>query len=870
MDRPPKRAQQLLNFFSGKAEIEDIRGDLDELYYFHLENVSKRRADRFYWRHVLSLLFSYGLNKRKKAASYAPYYSQNSTAMIRNYFKIAIRNFAKHKLFTSLNIFGLALGMSICLIGLTMAVTVYQLDEFHKNKHRTFQINTQIDNGQEDLNYSSTFNAAGYYLHDNYPFVEQVVNIRSDFKPVVNHHGHDLSFNGYYADDTFFDVFTFDLVKGNSSTCLTDPFSVVLTEKTAEKLFRDRNPMGQTLETDMGTFTVTGIIKNLKQTHFYFEMLTSYSTFQQLAVEDPRNDWLNYHNHYTYVMLKEDAEANQLEDALALTTELAAPFHPGKNISLQAVEVSNIVPLRWNNRNSLGVGWDRQALIFFMAVGILILLPAVFNHTNLSIARSLQRAKEIGVRKVVGAQKGQIKAQFIVETVLMAAAAMVVSLLVMVPMKEAFMDMVYFTDVINTDLDLFQVLVFFGFAILVGLFAGIFPAQYFSRLTPTQTLKGSVLDGKNGVSGFKKGLFVFQFFLSLVFIIGVGAIAKQYQFVMNNSHGFQAENVLTIPFFGIDKQLALNELGKHRDVKSITASSTLPGLFNPERIDVTSNDLDTIPAMQVYIADQFTEHLHMELVWGDSESIKHSNQTEELVLVNEQFIQSLKVFDDQKDTLRFTLNDGTKCRVAGILKDFNFEPMMELISPMMMRHSLAKSNYALLTVSSNDMQSTITELESIWTEIDQEAGFDPTFLETEIEEAYFIMVAQIKTFSALGILAITISVLGLLGMVSYNTENRTKEIAIRKIMGATRSSLYYLLTKDFIKLIVISAMLAIPFSYVFYDKVFLHLLIRYGTGLGVAEVVISLLFLFIIGAAAIHWQTSKVTKANPATKLRYE
>ena len=870
MIRPPKLAQQLLNFFSGKAEIEDIKGDMEEMYYWQLENSNKRNADRFYWKQVLSYLFSYSLKRRKRAASYAPYYSQNSTAMIRNYFKIALRNFSKHKLFTSINVLGLALGMSICLIGLTMAVTVFSLDEFHEHKHRTFQIQTHIDDGEKDAIYSSTFHATGDYLQDHYPFVEQVVNVRSDFDPIVDHHGHDLKFNGYYMDATFFDVFTFDLLVGHPASALKDPFSVVLTEKTAKKLFREENPLGKTIETDKGTYTVTGVMANLHQTHFYFDMIASYSTYSVLNGLDLKNDWNRYHNHYAYVMLKDAESHTLLENALAQTTTHVSSFHPHKLIEFEYRKISELVPIRWNNTNPLGVGWDEAAIISIMAIGFLILLPAVFNHTNLSIARSLQRAKEIGIRKVVGAQKSQIKAQFIVETIIMAIIAMGVSLLVMTPMKAAFMEIIYFTDVIDTDLNVYQVLVFFLFALLVGLFAGIFPAQYFSKLTPHQTLKGNVLNATNGVSGFKKGLFVFQFFLSLVFIIGVAAIGKQYQFVMNSNHGFESDNILTVPFFGMDKQLALTELGHHPDVKAVTASSNLPGIYMPQRMEVTSNDMDTIPVMQVFIADGFIETMEMELIWGESQSLAQSNQTEELVLVNEQFIQSLKVFNKQKDTLRFTMKDGTNCRVAGILKNFNFEPMSELISPLMMRYSLEESRFALLQVNSSNIQNTISELESIWKGIDLEVGFAPAFLESEIEKAYEIFVIQIKFFTVLSVLAITIACMGLLGMVSYNTENRTKEIAIRKIMGAPINSLYYLLTKDFVKLIGVSAVLAIPFSYVFYDKVFLHFLIRYGTGLGVLEVIMSIAFLFMVGAASIYWQTSKVAKANPATKLRYE
>ncbi len=866
---PPKWAQRLLKKFAGKADLEDIQGDLDEVYEWKYTQEGRVRADLMYWKQVFSLIFSYGLRKRKSKAAYSTFYHKNSIAMIKNYFKIAFRNFSKHKLFTSLNVFGLALGMSICLLALTLSVAIYRSDEFHQHKDRIHQVNTYIANESEDKTFGSTFHATGNYLKANYPFIEEVVNIRSGFRPKVDHHGNDLDFRGYFADKPFFDVFSFNLVSGDPYSALKEPFSVVLTQKTAKKLFRDENPVGKTIETDMGSFNVTGVMEDLNQTHFFFEMLASYETFRELESTDLNNDWANYRNNYAYVLLQEGTKGNQLSKALEETSDRATLFHPNKTIELESIHLTGVVP-RWNISNALGIGWDQPSLIFFLTIGFLVLLPAVFNYTNLSIARALKRAKEIGVRKVVGAEKVQIKAQFIVETVIMALLALGGSYFIMIPMKREFLSMVYMAQVLDTDINAYQITAFVVFTLLVGFFAGIFPAQYFSKLNPIQTLKGKVMNGKNSVSGLKKGLFVFQFFLSLVFIIGVAAIGKQYRYALNNNHGFESDNILALPFNDIDKQVAMNELGNHPHVKAITASSNLPGVFSPNSVQATSNNIDTIEVIQVYVANDFIQDMKMKLIWGESEEMDRSNRTEELVLVNEQFITSLKVFNTQKDTLRFTLSDGTNCRVVGILEDFNFEPLSELIRPLMIRFSLANSQYALLTVNSPNIKRTISELEDIWKGIDQTEGFQATFLDDEIKDAYFLMVAQIKFFSVLSVLAITISCLGLLGMVAYTTENRVKEIAVRKIMGATDRSLYYLLTKDFIRLIGISALIAIPFSYLFYDRVFLFLLIRYGTGLGVLEILISILFLFAVGAASIYWQTSKVTKSNPATKLRYE
>lgn len=868
MRQPPKWARELLFWRVGNADAEDIIGDLDEVYYDQLEaGRSPLKAGLSYWNQVFHLIFSYGLEKRRSKAALSPYYFTNHFNMFKNYLKIAIRNFSKHKLFTIINIGGLALGMCICLLALTLSVAIYRSDDFHANKDRIYQLNTYLGDESKDKTYASTFLAIGAHLKENYPFAEEVVDIRSDFNVDIRHFGNDIPVRGYMTASGFFDLFDFQMIDGDPTTALEQPFSIVLTENIAERLYRDEDPLGKTLEINQESFTVTGVIENPKQTHLAYEVLVSYSTYGTMA-DNPENDWINFKNHYVYVMLREGVKKQELDHALTNMAEIATEFHLGKTVKFESMVLTGVVP-RWNISNSIGIGWDQPSLIFFLTIGFLVLLPAIFNYTNLSIARALKRAKEIGIRKVVGAEKAQIKSQFVVETVVMALLALIGSFFIMLPLKREFLDMVWKSQVLDTDPDFYQITTYVFFAIVVGLIAGLFPAQYFSRLNPMQTLKGEIKDGKNQVTGLKKGLFVFQFFLSLVFIIGVTSLARQYRYVLNENHGFESENILVVPFKGMDRQIVMTELAKHPAVTGIAATSGLPGVGVQQLVDVTSNDQDTIKVKQVFIEREFLDLMDMRLSWGDHQ-LDASNQTEELVLVNERFLQAISVFNEQKDTLRFTLADGTHCRIAGVLEEANFEPLSETIQPLVFRDALEKTDYALIKLASADIQRTLTGLELAWEEIDRESHFEATFLDAEIEDAYYFLQVQIKFFTVLSTLAITISCLGLLGMVTFSTENRTKEIAVRKIMGASNSSLYYLLTRDFIKLVGISALIAIPFSYFFYDKIFLYFIIQYGTGLGFVEVLLSVLFLVIVGFLSIYWQTSKVAKSNPATKLRYE
>ncbi|SMD38305.1 ABC-type transport system, involved in lipoprotein release, permease component [Reichenbachiella faecimaris] len=868
--KPPYWISKCLQWWSNKADTEDLLGDLEEDYQYNLEDKGKFKAQLNYLKQVLSLAFSYALRKRKRSASYSNYYNSNSIAMFNNYFKIAFRNFSKHKFFTSINIIGLALGMSISLLVLSISIAIYKSDDWQEKKDRIFQINTFIADERDTKTYGSTFHAVGDHLQEKYPFIESVVKIKDGFDPVVKHQGSEMNFYGHFANSSFFKTFSFQLISGDPQTALSEPFSIVLTESVAKKLYRDENPLGRIIETELGAFNITGVIEDLHQTHFFFEVLASYQTFDALeTTTDLKTDWKNFRDNYVYLLLKPETPTETLAQSLEQMSTLAGEFNPNQDIQFEYIVLPDVVP-RWNISNALGIGWDQPSLIFFMSIGLLILLPAVFNYSNLSIARALKRGKEIGIRKVVGAEKRQIKAQFIIETILLSLLALLASFFIFVRIQEEFLGILGASQVLDTSIGFTLIVAFILFAVVIGALAGIFPAAYFSRLNPVHTLKGGLVHRSANVSHIKKGLLIFQFFVSLVFIIGVSALTKEYSYVLNTQHGFASDNTLVIPFQEIDKQLAINELKNHPAVKSISVTSNLPGVPLSPKVEATLNGRDTINIKQVFVGDNFIENLDMKLAWGENKGLINSTKNEELVIVNEAFMQLAATFLLGQDSVRFTMADRTKCRIIGTLEDFNFEPLDQLIQPLVFRHSLDRSKFALLTINTSDIKTTIDELDEIWTSIDQEAYFEATFLDEEIEDAYYFLRVQIKFFSFLSAFAISISCLGLLGMVSYTTENRTKEIAIRKIMGASSQSLYYLLTKDFLKLILIAAVIAIPFSYVFYDQLFLYFLLRYGNGLGVLDVIFSIVFLFIIGFASIYWQTSKVAHANSANNLRYE
>lgn len=620
----------------------------------------------------------------------------------------------------------------------------------------------------------------------------------------------------------------------------------------------------------MGSFRITGILKDPKESQFSFKVLTSFNTYELVNNIGQENlDWKNYRNNYVYVTLPESSSQTQLDKALAECTQKASQINPLPDLAFRSMRVDHVIP-QWLVFNNVGPEWDLPTILGLLAVGMLILLPAVFNYTNLSIARALRRAKEIGIRKVVGADKKQIKAQFIIETIILSIISLILGLGIYHIVAQEFLKIANGSEILNMEVTPSLIIAFIGCAIVVGALSGLFPALYFSKLGILDTLKGKVKNRTGSISGVRKGLFIFQFMISMFFIIGVGAIAKQYTHVFNYNLGFQSTNVLAIPFHNVDKQLVINELNNHPNVQSVTTTSSLPGLSLLDLDILIPNKKDTMLTHTIYVGDNFFQNMKMDLVWGNGLDKATSTANEQLVVVNQRFMRDNRIFDQTADSLMFEMADGRRCRIVGILQDMNFEPLSERIDPLLFFQSKEKSRFLLVSLKSDNIKRTIEEMDKLWHKVDQKAAFEPRFLDDDIEEAYDFLITQIKIFSFLSTMAISICSLGLLGMVSYTTENRTKEIAIRKIMGATIKNLYYTLTKDFIKLIAIASVVGIPLAYLFYDKFFLVVLMRYGKGLGVLEVAVGVIFLFAIGFFSIFWQTGKIARANPATKLRYE
>lgn len=866
-DQPPKLVERLFNFFCSNAFLEDLLGDLHEIYVYKRQTSSRNRANAFYWYQAFRLLFSYAIVKRRRERSPSAYYlGQKRNTMLLNYIKISVRNIFKNKTFSLLNIFGLGLGMSVGLLALAFYVELKQFDQFHKDVDDIYRITTQVKENGTKNDFASVPPALSYLAEEQLTGVEQLVHINDQFSRTVKTTGEPIRLNGYFTQPSFLDMFDFPLASG-SKAVLEQPGMVILTHETAQKLFGDTPALGQSLDTEnWGKLQVGGVLEPFpKNTHFSFDVLTGISANHGLNESNAAN-WTHFDRNYFY--LKSGLKPSQIEAQITSMARSGSSFFEAKNLEA-SYTVQSILDINPGTemRDKLGNVFDQPAIYAFFGMALLILIPACLNYGNMAVANALKRSKEIGIRKIMGSPNRQIVHQFLVETSIICLVAVSLSVFIFNLIRQELLSILVGGTALTFSLSPKLLLVFFFFALLTGILTGLLPALYFSKITPIKAIRNTVSNQKISISGLKKSLLVFQFVLSLVFMIGIGVLLKQYRVSLNYDQGFARENVLVMPITAENQQLVANAMSLAPAITDMSFTSSIPGIpLSSSLYFYNTNGLDSVRTGVVYTDNRFIEHMDIDMIWGSGALIE--SQFEQ-VLVNQQLMNRLaNLRGEEADSLLAEMANGKKVQIAGVIKDYNHEPLSQQITPMMVRLDKSELTYALFTISTNDIVATITDLETRWGILFPEAPFQATFLDHEIEKTYYYFVTGIKMFGFLAALAVTISCLGLLGMVIFTTEGRKKEVAIRKTLGAGSMRLLYSLSGLFFKMWAIALCIAIPLSYLYYDKVMLRIYNKFSGGVGFSEVALSSLLTLSLGLIAIMVQSTKVMRTNPAESLR--
>lgn len=796
--------------------------------------------------------------------------------MFKNYFKVAFRNLARHKLFSFINIFGLALSMSVCLMVLIDVKDQISYDKFHPHPERTYRIITELTNreGREFRIATTPLPLAGN-LSKDYNFLEKSVRIYPIGSKPASSETKELTINAAFTDPGFFKVFGFSLKSGNATSALTNPNSIVLNEETAARYFDKVNPLGKVISLEQfGEFQVTGVIEKPKgKSHIDFECLISMASLASLEKSGKLTAisefWNNGTSAYTYVTLKPGSSKKQLKQAVLQVSSLlmkSTTVVGKENFAFDVQRLDDII-LGEELGHNLGNTGSREKVLFTIVIGFIILLSACFNYTNLSLARALKRGKEVGVRKVAGAFRLQIFYQFIIESVLIALLSLGVALLFFKIMEDyAPFGRELIPQGATFDFSLLGW--FFLFALFTGLLAGALPAWALSSFKPVEVLKNLSNIRLFGSTGLRKGLIVFQFALSLVIIVFTLTFYKQFKYMADGDPGYNIKNIVNIPLQGAEYKLLANHLTQLKGVVSISATSTNLGRSASGNVVVTqTKDKDRI-GMEFYDVDpNFIKNMRLTLLAG--KTFDYNSSERETSVVISDLARKILQFQSPMDAIGrvILIDDTTEVQIAGVLKDFYYRGLETPFGPLVFRNRPEKFSYLHLKTSTAGDKALMASIERVWKQTEPLKPFQATWLYDEVHERKGAW-STVSMLGFLAIITITLACMGLLGMVVYNTETRKKEIGIRKVMGASVPAIMTLLSKNFMRLVIIAGLIALPISYAisyFFLNIFAN---RISIGFGIMTG--SFMTMLLLSLITIGSQIYKVAIANPVHALRTE
>lgn len=868
-NQPPKWANRFLEWYCRHDLLEDLQGDLYEHFDRNLTSKSLKSAKITYWLDVIKFCRPYTIRKFKIVNNI------NSIVMFKNYFKTSLRSIARNKLFSAINIFGLAVGMSVCLLMITLFMEVRSYDRFHEDAERIYRINNIYQSLDEDpSHFASTSIIAGKRLQEEVPGIDASVIMRRNFGGDAKVGDKVVPMSGVYASEGFFDVFSFKILRGNGATALVEPYSLVLTDETASKIFDEGvDPLNQIIKVNDKDFKVTAIVEKPPfNSHLKFQSLASFSTHESQEKERDNNimGWTNMWMNYCYMKLAEGTTMQQIEERLAKISEEENEKFDRIKIELTLQSVLNIMTGP-DLSNQIGPSIGGKGLWVFGLLVFVVILSAGFNYTNLSIARSLRRAKEVGVRKVVGATRSQIISQFIIEACVISVSSLVLAYFLFLVLKPYFLNLapeIQQTLHLATEPKLF--IYFFLFAILVGILAGLFPATLLSKLKAAQVMKGVSNTKLFSKINLRKVLIVIQFTLSLVFIISASIAFKQYKYALAFDLGYKTENVLNIELQGNDADQVKSLYEAIPEVSEIAVSSHLLSVGSRWGADMKYEDpMDSTTLWYASIDGNYIPMMKHRLLAGTNFDQRPLQEEESEIIVNETTIKRFNVGTPEESIGKYLKVDDKKLRIIGVIEDFHYAKVSESIECFGFRYQPKEVYTINLKIASPDLLGTMEKIASAWNDFDPVHEFDATFYDEKLQKAYSEYSVMFTLVGFLAFLTMTIASLGLLGMAVYTAETRVKEISIRKVLGATEGSLITLLAKGFMWLLVISAAIAIPLAYYFFDNVILQGAVNRAS-IGAIELFGGVLIIFTIGFITIGSQTWKAAKANPANTLRNE
>lgn len=880
---PPRMFQRFFRWFCRPDLRDPIEGDLLELYRERVLSKGKCTADRLFIADVL-LLLRPGIIRSVQQPSFT---YQNQFSMLKNYLKIAWRNIIKDKKHALLNVASLCAGLTCFYLIALWVFDELSYDRFHRHFDRIVRLTSTAITATGTQSTAMSSAPMARALQQDFNEVENTVRFKMR-EEIISYHGEQLLQPGILlTDPSFFEVFSYCLRRGDKVTALKEPYSLILTQSTAHKYFGDRDPMGERLlmnmydSTNMGAlYTVTGIMDDPPpNAHFTFNMLSSFKTIEVARPEILTTDGWGDASFYTYLLLKPGVDVTVFSQKIVhfyekYTGELANIWKPIYSYHLQPLRD---IHLRSTVQDEIAATGSITRVYVFSLIGIFILLLAGINYTNLATARASGRVKEISIKKVIGAEKRQLVLQFLCESVATALLALALALGLVVSLRPAFNELAGK----NTSLYSYPpVLVFLiGVATILGLISGFYPAMILSSFKPANALKGLFKSGSKGIL-FRRILVVSQFVITVILVTGIIVINSQMSFIRNKDLGYDKDALLVIKVNGNTDviqgyQSFKNDLQASPLIAGLTTSNSLIvgglGSGGAATVDAKGNPLQVNTA-RLRVDSTYFAVYGIRLVAGRNFSRFENADNEQAViqeiLVNETAVKKFGWATAAEAIGKPFQTGNARAMIAGVVKDFHFSPLQQDIEPLAIYPSLGRFSRITLKADMRDPGQVVRLVQAAWRKHFPAALFDFDFINQQIKNQYLSEERFSTIFFYFSVLSLIIACIGLYGLISYSVSQRTKEIGIRKILGAGTGSIAAMLSTEFLVMLLLSCLLAIPVSWMVMKQWLQQF--AYRTSLSWWMFAVGGILVLVIALFTVSIKALRAAMVNPVRSLRTE
>ncbi|NND72129.1 MAG: FtsX-like permease family protein [Rhodothermales bacterium] len=769
--------------------------------------------------------------------------------------------------------------MSVCLLIFAFIWDQKSYDDFHEDADRIYRVLSERITVDGDVNaLAATPAPLAAVLAEELPGIEAITRI-GQIRSQGVYEGKALPLTGLHVEPEFFDIFDFRLVSGSPQTLLQDPSNLLITEIAAVKLFGDADPLGKTISLEgFGDFSVSAIVAMpTGKSHLQFEILAPFASIEGSSSASDLTDWDNSSRFATYLRVADKATAKRLDDFLPTVAERQ---YSGADVRLefhvQALGSISLGPVLGNEIASYSVP---ALFVYFLSfLGIVIISVASFNYVSLSFARSMRRAQEIGVRKAMGAVRQQVFLQFISESVIVAFLGMLGAVIILFWLLPAF-NSLWFSSFAGIQFEIsllaepLLLATFILFSLAVGVLAGFIPALRLSRFLPVQALKGKLSVAGSGRRWFRNGLSGVQFGVALFFVTTTVFLYAQLQHLLTADYGFASDNIINVDLQGQEFGLFRDEMLRHASITSVSATSTLPASGSTRTVEVRKDD-DSVPVdvIEYSVDPAFLDNLEFELVAGRNFSDQGVQDTSSSIVLNETAVQILGMGSPSGaiGSLVTLGSSGTEAEIIGVVKDYHYDTLTDPISGMMWRYLPEAFRYANVRANNGMIDEAEAHVEEVWSRLDpvHPATYEEFNEQLVSSPLNRTMKDLFGIIGVVALLALVVSCLGLLGMAVYSVEVRVKEVGIRKVLGATRMNIAYTLSKDYLRLVILAAVIVTPlvglFSKFWLQAFSNHIDVEILWLVGCAVV------MAMIATGVIATQTVRAADADPILSLRYE